>query len=285
MRERLRGRDAPKVTPVPAPTIDLAPLAAATAGLTDPVRGGRPGRVRRQRRRHDRPRARAADPDRLEVAALPDADGSGARRRAAGLPPPSARPPGPTDPGFRGVLAYSVAEALWLARHGHPDVVVGYPTVDLDGADRAGAGPRARRAAITVMVDSRAHLGPDRPGRPACTRSGWPSTSTPRSGSARCTSVSGARPSTLRPRPRTWPRQIARRDGVRLVGLMLYDAQIAGLPDASAGRTPGQAGRPRPSSADAGPPCWRPSRAVRGAGVRQRRRDGQPAPDPRATGS
>jgi D-serine deaminase-like pyridoxal phosphate-dependent protein len=32
--------------------------------------------------------------------------------------------------GFRGVLAFTLPEALWLAGHGYDDVVVGYPTVD-----------------------------------------------------------------------------------------------------------------------------------------------------------
>src|SRR5260221_3016645 len=33
-------------------------------------------------------------------------------------------------PGFRGILALTLPEALWLAEHGFEDLVVGYPTAD-----------------------------------------------------------------------------------------------------------------------------------------------------------
>ncbi|MGB3374792.1 MAG: amino acid deaminase/aldolase, partial [Microbacterium sp.] len=35
-------------------------------------------------------------------------------------------------PGFRGILAFTLAEALWLAAD-HDDIVLGYPTVDRAG--------------------------------------------------------------------------------------------------------------------------------------------------------
>ena len=40
------------------------------------------------------------------------------------------------DGAFRGVLALTVDEALWLSEHGVRDVVVGYPSVDRAGAER-----------------------------------------------------------------------------------------------------------------------------------------------------
>ena len=43
------------------------------------------------------------------------------------------------------MLAYSLAEALWLVRHGHPDVLVGYPTVDLGALTELGQDPGWRR--------------------------------------------------------------------------------------------------------------------------------------------
>ena len=59
--------------------------------------------------------ARQAGPGRLEVAARPGAGASAPWPR----------------PGFAGVLAYSLREALWLVREGlTDDVVMGYPTVD-----------------------------------------------------------------------------------------------------------------------------------------------------------
>ncbi|WP_226997260.1 hypothetical protein [Tessaracoccus aquimaris] len=46
-------------------------------------------------------------------------------------------------PGFRGVLAYTLPEALWLSAT-CPDVVVGYPTADR-GASRRSPRPNLRR--------------------------------------------------------------------------------------------------------------------------------------------
>ena len=57
---------------------------------------------------------------------------------------------------FRGLLAFSLAEALWLAEE-HDDIVVGYPTADRAALRRlASSESLARR--ITLMVDSREQL-------------------------------------------------------------------------------------------------------------------------------
>jgi D-serine deaminase-like pyridoxal phosphate-dependent protein len=58
--------------------------------------------------------------------------------------------------GFHGILVYSLAEAIWLARSGISDVLLAYPTVDC-----AALADRARddqlRGSIMVMVDSVKH--------------------------------------------------------------------------------------------------------------------------------
>lgn len=59
-------------------------------------------------------------------------------------------------PGFRGHLCYTLREALWLASLGAEDVVVAYPTVD-QGAIRALAADDHARSAICLMIDSIAH--------------------------------------------------------------------------------------------------------------------------------
>ncbi|MBJ7332297.1 MAG: alanine racemase, partial [Solirubrobacteraceae bacterium] len=60
--------------------------------------------------------------------------------------------------GFEGVLAYALAEALWLFEEGvSDDLVVGYPTADR-GAIAALAGNEAAAAAVTLMVDDVAQL-------------------------------------------------------------------------------------------------------------------------------
>ena len=65
--------------------------------------------------------------------------------------------------GFRGMLAFTLPEALWLAEHGFDDLLVAYPTADRARAARARR--RAGRArAIAVMVDSTRAPRPGRPG-------------------------------------------------------------------------------------------------------------------------
>lgn len=60
-------------------------------------------------------------------------------------------------PGFAGIMSYTLAESLWLARSGFEDVLLAYPS-----ADRAGFGELANDAklagAVTVMVDDPAQL-------------------------------------------------------------------------------------------------------------------------------
>ncbi len=62
------------------------------------------------------------------------------------------------QPGYRGVMCYSLAEALWLHAAGvSDDLLVAYPTADR-AALRALAADAAARRHITVTVDSAAHL-------------------------------------------------------------------------------------------------------------------------------
>jgi D-serine deaminase-like pyridoxal phosphate-dependent protein len=62
------------------------------------------------------------------------------------------------QPGYRGIMCYSLAEALWLHSAGmSDDLLVAYPTADR-GALRALAASATARQHITVTVDSAAHL-------------------------------------------------------------------------------------------------------------------------------
>lgn len=58
--------------------------------------------------------------------------------------------------GYAGVLAFTLPEALWLAET-IDDIVVGYPTADTDAIRRLAADPVAA-ARVTLMVDSIEHL-------------------------------------------------------------------------------------------------------------------------------
>ncbi|MPZ68091.1 MAG: amino acid deaminase/aldolase [Actinobacteria bacterium] len=135
--------------------------------------------------------------------------------------------------GFEGTLAFTLREALWLHSHGFDDIVVAYPTADRgalrDLAWKMGEDPGAR---IAIMVDSVEHL--DFIDRATGTRgtslrlcldidAGWWLAG----GRVRI----GAKRSPLHDasQARALARVIEGRPGFELVGIMAYEAQIAGV--------------------------------------------------------
>ena len=139
-------------------------------------------------------------------------------------------------PGWSGVLAYSLAEALWLAET-VDDVVLGYPTADRAALARL-ALDAAAAARITLMVDSIAQLD--------LIDAVAPPRSRPELRVALDLDLSIHLPVLghlgVRRSPLTDPeaavrlgREIAMRPGFRLVGLMGYEAQVAGVVDRYAG--------------------------------------------------
>ncbi len=130
-------------------------------------------------------------------------------------------------PGFRGVMAYSLREAIWLARCGLADVLLGYPSADR-GALRELADDPQLLDAITLMVDDLAQLELIAPGAPArvCLDVDASLQLGPlRVGVHRSPVRTGAQAAELA--------RAALARGLRVVGVMLYEAQIAGLPDTS----------------------------------------------------
>ncbi|MFF8270144.1 amino acid deaminase/aldolase [Streptomyces sp. NPDC016562] len=141
-------------------------------------------------------------------------------------------------PGFAGIMSYTLAESLWLARSGFDDVLLAYPS-----ADRGGFGELASDAklagAVTVMVDDPAQLD---------------LIDAARDGGAEVVRVCleldtalhllggrvrvGARRSPLREPGQlaALARTVAARPGFRVVGLMAYEGHVAGVGDALAGR-------------------------------------------------
>lgn len=145
-----------------------------------------------------------------------------------------------SDPGFRGTLAFTLPEALWLADGGLRDLVVAYPT-----ADRAALRALAVReddAGIAVMVDDVAQLalieaavrearGAGRPIRVCIDAdASW----RPLGGRVHV----GVKRSPLHmpAQVAALAREIVARPALKLVGLMAYEAQIAGLGDRPPGR-------------------------------------------------
>ncbi|MFC4241960.1 alanine racemase [Gryllotalpicola reticulitermitis] len=145
-------------------------------------------------------------------------------------------------PGYAGVLAYTLSEAVWLAadepgRPGIRDVVVGYPTAERAAIARLAADDTLA-ARVTLMVDSVAQLDlvdavvpPDRREQLRVAIELDASWQGPvgRIGVWRSPVHTPAA-------ARTLAEHIARRSGFRLVGMMSYEAQIAGQGDDPAGR-------------------------------------------------
>ena len=135
-------------------------------------------------------------------------------------------------PGFHGVLAYTLREALWqVAEAVTDDAVLGYPTVDRGGIDRLLGDERAL-AAVTLMVDDPAHLDlvdAVRAGRDATVRVAIDIDAGLRLG----TSHVGPKRSPLYDEAQVvdLARRIAARPGFALVGVMTYEGQVAGVPD------------------------------------------------------
>jgi D-serine deaminase-like pyridoxal phosphate-dependent protein len=143
--------------------------------------------------------------------------------------------------GFGGILAFTLPEALWLAERGTSgDILVGYPTADRTALARLAADPAAA-AAITVMVDSPEHL--DMIEKAAA------GTAEPNPVRV-CIDIdagylalrglvrAGARRSPIRTPgdAAVLAAAVVARPGLRLAGLMAYEAQIAGVGDHPAGQ-------------------------------------------------
>ncbi|HZG04396.1 MAG TPA: amino acid deaminase/aldolase [Streptomyces sp.] len=140
--------------------------------------------------------------------------------------------------GFAGVMGFTLAESLWLARSGITDVLLAYPSVDRAGYAELAADPKLA-AAVTVMVDDPAHLalidaarGGGREEIRVCLE--LDTSLRLFGGRVRI----GARRSPLHSPARLaeLARSVVRRPGFRLVGLMAYEGHIAGVGDAVADR-------------------------------------------------
>lgn len=137
-------------------------------------------------------------------------------------------------PGYRGILAFTLAEALWLAEQ-HDDIVLGYPTADRAGLSRLLADEQAADR-VTLMIDDLAQLdlvdSIAAPGSRPQVRVAIDVDASLRSPSL---GHIGVRRSPLHSASDVvaFARRVVRRPGFRLVGLQMYEAQIAGQGDAA----------------------------------------------------
>jgi D-serine deaminase-like pyridoxal phosphate-dependent protein len=202
----------------------------------------------RQRDRYERATAHLDPPFAIVDLDAFDANAAALRARSGGkplrVPSKSVRCRTLTEralgsPGWRGVMAYTLAEALWLAESGtSDDILVAYPTADRGALTSLGTNPALARA-VTIMVDDTVQLDfvdsvllPDQ-----------------RETIRLCLDLDASwRPARglhlgVRRSPVHSPHAagvlaatIAARPGFRLVGVMSYEAQIAGLGDAPPGQ-------------------------------------------------
>lgn len=134
--------------------------------------------------------------------------------------------------GYRGILAFTLPEALWLAET-HDDVVLGYPTADRAALAALAADERAA-SRITLMVDDLAQLDlVDDVAAPSARPTLRVAIDADASWRAPVLGHIGVRRSPVHDAAEVarLARRIVARDGFRLVGLMMYEAQIAGQPD------------------------------------------------------
>lgn len=140
-------------------------------------------------------------------------------------------------PGYQGVLAYTLAEALWLSET-IDDIVVAYPSADRAAYARLAADERAA-SRIAVMIDSVDQLELIDSVAPPATRrpirvcldfdASW---NTKLLGSIGALRSPVHEPAELR----RLAERVLQRKGFQLVGIMSYESQIAGVGDQPVGR-------------------------------------------------
>jgi D-serine deaminase-like pyridoxal phosphate-dependent protein len=142
--------------------------------------------------------------------------------------------------GYRGILAYTLPEALWLASRGFDDIVVGYPTADRLAIAELGRLTSERPdAAPVLMVDCPEHLDLIESAAAAASEpvrvcleldvNYWAAGGRVKIGPKRSPIRTPRQAVEL-------AREIVARSGVRLVGLMAYEGHIAGLGDRPPGK-------------------------------------------------
>jgi D-serine deaminase-like pyridoxal phosphate-dependent protein len=143
--------------------------------------------------------------------------------------------------GFHGILAYTLPEALWLADCGtSDDIVVAYPTADRSALARL-AGNAGAATAIAVMVDCTDHL--DMIEKAAAGVANPHPVRVAIDIDAGYVALGGRLRAGARRSPVRTPadavglaKEIMSRPGLRLAGMMAYEAQIAGVGDNPPGR-------------------------------------------------
>ncbi|MDT9697582.1 amino acid deaminase/aldolase [Streptomyces sp. P17] len=139
--------------------------------------------------------------------------------------------------GFAGIMSFTLAESLWLARSGFDDILLAYPSADRSGFAELTSDPKLA-SAITVMIDDPAQLRfieDARDGGREVVRVCLELDTSLKllGGRVRV----GARRSPLHSPTQVadMAQLVARRPGFEVVGIMAYEGHIAGVGDSIAG--------------------------------------------------
>jgi D-serine deaminase-like pyridoxal phosphate-dependent protein len=146
--------------------------------------------------------------------------------------------------GFQGIMSFTLAESIWLARAGFDDILLAYPSADRAGYAELAADPKLA-GAISVLLDDPAQLDliDSARGQGGESERGTEEIRV-------CLELDtalqlfggrvrvGARRSPLRTPEAlgAFAALVQRRPGFRVVGLMAYEGHIAGVGDSIAGR-------------------------------------------------
>ncbi|WP_327405321.1 amino acid deaminase/aldolase [Streptomyces sp. NBC_01288] len=140
--------------------------------------------------------------------------------------------------GFAGLMSFTLAESLWLARSGFEDVLLAYPSADHAAFGELANDPKLA-AAVTVMIDDPAQLkliDDSRDGGTEVIRVCLELDTSLKMLGGRVRI--GALRSPLRSPAQLADiaRTVSRRPGFKVVGIMAYEGHIAGVGDSIAGR-------------------------------------------------
>ncbi|MDJ1132251.1 amino acid deaminase/aldolase [Streptomyces iconiensis] len=139
--------------------------------------------------------------------------------------------------GFSGVMSYTLAESLWLARSGVRDVLLAYPSADRACYAELASDPKLA-GAVTVMVDDPAQLAlidAARDGGSEEIRVCLELDTSLRLLGGRVRIGAHRSPLHSPADLAELARAVRRRPGFRLVGVMAYEAHVAGVGDAVPG--------------------------------------------------
>ncbi len=140
--------------------------------------------------------------------------------------------------GFSGVMSFTLAESLWLARSGFEDILLAYPSADRSGFAELAADPKLA-GAVTVMIDDVAQLDlidASRAGGTEVVRVCLELDTALKLFGGRVRVGALRSPLHSPSQVADLARAVSRRPGFKIVGIMAYEGHVAGVGDSLAGR-------------------------------------------------